>query len=218
MTGRRTLAFTVIPVTPLLQNCTLLWCPETRKAAVVDPGGDAERILEAIETAGAELEKVLLTHAHIDHAGAAGELAERFGVPIEGPHLGDRFLLEALEQQSLMFGVPLERTFAPERWLEQGETVTFGRVGLAVHHCPGHSPGHVVYVHAGERLALTGDVLFQGSIGRADLPGGDYESLLRSIREQLWPLGGDVAFIPGHGPMSTFAEERRTNPFVADGV
>jgi glyoxylase-like metal-dependent hydrolase (beta-lactamase superfamily II) len=208
--------YEIITVTPLLQNCTLLWCPESGKGAVVDPGGEAESILAAVDRTGVELEKVLLTHAHIDHAGAAGALAERCGAPIEGPHSGDQFLVDALEQQSLAFGVPLERAFAPARWLEQGDRVAFGRVELEVHHCPGHTPGHVVYFHAGARLALVGDVLFKEGIGRTDFPGGDYETLLRSIRQRLWPLGDDVAFVPGHGPMSTFAEERRTNPFVAD--
>lgn len=210
--------YSVITVTMLMQNCSLLWCPESRKAAVVDPGGESEKILEAIREKGVELEKVLLTHLHIDHVGAAGELAGRCGVPIEGPQPGDRFLLDTLEQQAMLFGVELERAFAPDRWLEGGDAVSFGNVEMEVRHCPGHTPGHVIFFHAGTRLGVTGDVLFQGSIGRTDFPRGDHQTLLDSIRQQLWPLGNDVAFIPGHGPMSTFGEERRSNPFVADGI
>ncbi|MBT4503188.1 MAG: MBL fold metallo-hydrolase [Gemmatimonadetes bacterium] len=209
--------YEIIMVTPLMQNCTLLWDAESKKGATVDPGGDSEVILRSIDLAGVELEKVLLTHAHIDHVGAAGALAEKFGIPIEGPHLGDQFLVDGLEQQGMAFGVELERVFSPDRWLEQGDAVAFGGIELEVRHCPGHTPGHVIFYHAGDRLAITGDVLFSGSIGRTDFPGGDYDTLLNSIREQLWPLGEDVAFISGHGPMSTFGEERRTNPFVGDG-
>ena len=209
--------YSVITVTMLMQNCSLLWCPESKKAAAVDPGGESETILEVIREKGVELEKVLLTHLHIDHVGAAGELAERCGARIEGPQEGDRFLLDSLEQQGMAFGVELERAFAPDRWLKGGDSVSFGNVELEVRHCPGHTPGHVIFFHAATRLGITGDVLFQGSIGRTDFPGGDHQTLLDSIREQLWPLGNDVAFIPGHGPMSTLGAERRSNPFVADG-
>ncbi|MEN8260635.1 MAG: MBL fold metallo-hydrolase [Pseudomonadota bacterium] len=209
--------FTIIPVTPFQQNCSLLWCEETGKAAVVDPGGDVDYIAGAIEQAGVELEKILLTHAHIDHAGGTADMASRFKVPIEGPQREDDFWIEALPSQSRMFGLPPVQGFVPDRWLEQGDVVTFGNVILEVRHCPGHTPGHVIFFHPESRLAIVGDVLFKGSIGRTDFPRGDYETLIRSIREQLWPLGDDVAFIPGHGPMSTFGEERKTNPFVGDG-
>jgi glyoxylase-like metal-dependent hydrolase (beta-lactamase superfamily II) len=207
---------TVIPVTPFVQNCTLLWCVETRAAAVVDPGGDVDTIREAITKAGVRLEKVLLTHGHLDHAGGAAEIAEAYAVPIEGPHEGDRFWLDAMAQQARMFGCAPVRNCTPDRWLSGGDEVTLGALTFAVRHCPGHTPGHVVFVHQPSRLALVGDVLFAGSIGRTDFPGGDYDTLIRSIREELWPLGDDVTFIPGHGPMSTFGNERRSNPFVAD--
>jgi glyoxylase-like metal-dependent hydrolase (beta-lactamase superfamily II) len=206
----------VIPVTAFQQNCTLLVCSRTGKAAVVDPGGEIDRILEAAAGQGAEVEKVLVTHGHIDHAGGVAELAERAHVPIEGPHAGDRFLIEGLAEQGRHFGLAGARPFTPARWLEDGDAVAFGEVELAVLHCPGHTPGHVVFHHPAAKLALVGDVLFRGSIGRTDLPGGDLDTLVESIRAKLWPLGEDVTFIPGHGPTSTLGEERRTNPFVGD--
>jgi hydroxyacylglutathione hydrolase len=208
--------FAVIPVTPFQQNCSLLWCEETGQGVVVDPGGDLPHILAAIDEHRVEPVKILLTHGHIDHAGGTAQLARELHLPIEGPHEADRFWIDALPQQGGMFGLPRAQAFIPERWLEHGDTVRFGRVELAVRHCPGHTPGHVVFFDAASRLAIVGDVLFQGSIGRTDFPGGDFDTLIRSIREQLWPLGDDVAFIPGHGPGSTFGRERRTNPFVAD--
>ena len=208
--------FTIIPVTPFQQNCTLLWCEQTRRAAVVDPGGEVDRILAVAEQESVELEKILLTHAHLDHAGAAAELASQFDLPIEGPHRDDQFWIDALPEQSRMFGLPPVAGFVPTRWLQQGDRVTFGNITLEVLHCPGHTPGHIVFFQRSERLAIVGDVLFRGSIGRTDFPRGDHATLLRSIREKLWPLGDDVRFIPGHGPMSTFGEERRTNPFVSD--
>jgi hydroxyacylglutathione hydrolase len=208
--------FTIIPVTPFQQNCTLLWCEQTRRAAVVDPGGEVDRILAAAAQVPVELEKILLTHAHLDHAGGAAELASQFDLPIEGPHRDDQFWIDALPEQSRMFGMPPVDGFVPTRWLEQGDRVTFGNITLDVLHCPGHTPGHIVFFHPPERLAIVGDVLFRGSIGRTDFPRGDHATLIRSIREKLWPLGDDVRFIPGHGPMSTFGEERRTNPFVSD--
>ena len=208
----------IIPVTPFQQNCSLLVCEQTRKAAVVDPGGDVERILEAVTEQGAELEKILLTHGHIDHCGGTAQLSEQLHLPVEGPHLDDRFLIDDLPQQGLRFGFPQLRAFTPARWLKGGDRVRFGAVELEVRHCPGHTPGHVIFFSADYRLALVGDVLFAGSIGRTDFPRGDHASLIRSIREQLWPLGNDVTFIPGHGPASTFGEERDSNPFVADRV
>ncbi|MET0102930.1 MAG: MBL fold metallo-hydrolase [Sedimenticola sp.] len=206
--------FTVIPVTAFEQNCTLLWCDETKKAAVVDPGGDLERIHNVVAELGLELEKILITHAHIDHAGAAGELARTDGLPIEGPHVDDRFWIEDLPAQSQMFGFPQAELFEPSRWLAQGDRVSVGNEELEVRHCPGHTPGHVIFFHLGEKVAIVGDVLFKGSIGRTDFPKGDHATLLNSIREQLWTLGDDVEFIPGHGPLSTIGYERQTNPFL----
>jgi glyoxylase-like metal-dependent hydrolase (beta-lactamase superfamily II) len=208
----------IIPVTPFQQNCSLLVCEQTRRAAVVDPGGDLELILAAVEEQGAELEKILLTHGHIDHCGGTAQLSRELGLPVEGPHIDDRFLIDDLPLQGLRFGFPQLQGFTPARWLAGGDTVRFGRVELQVRHCPGHTPGHVIFFSPEYSLALVGDVLFAGSIGRTDLPRGDHAMLIRSIREQLWPLGGDVTFIPGHGPTSTFGEERETNPFVADRV
>ncbi|MFP5382742.1 MAG: MBL fold metallo-hydrolase [Gammaproteobacteria bacterium] len=214
----RAVRATIIPVTRFEQNCSLLWCEETKRAAVVDPGGDVEEILAAVEEAGVIVERILLTHAHIDHAGGAADLAARLQVPIEGPHEGDRFWIAQLPQQSKMFGFPPAQAFEPDRWLKQGDTVQVGNTTLDVYHCPGHTPGHVVFFSAGDRLAIVGDVLFQNSIGHTDFPGGNHQQLIRSIRETLFPLGDDVAFIPGHGPMSTFGDERRYNPFVGDGA
>jgi glyoxylase-like metal-dependent hydrolase (beta-lactamase superfamily II) len=208
--------YRIIPVTPFEQNCTLLWCEETGQAAVVDPGGDIERILRAVEECGVTLEKILVTHGHIDHADAVAELAERLSLPIEGPQREDQFWIDALPEQSMQFGFPHARAFTPDRWLEQGDIVQFGNVTLDVLHCPGHTPGHVVFFHATSRLAIVGDVLFQGSIGRTDFPRGDFDTLISSIRNRLWPLGDDVAFIPGHGPMSTFGDERYSNPYCHD--
>lgn len=207
--------YQIIPVTPFEQNCTLFWCESTRQAAVVDPGGDVERILQALDKAQLSLAKILVTHGHIDHAGAVAALAERTGVPIEGPHAEDAFWIEGMAQQSRMFGFPDVAPFTPDRWLKDGDKVSFGEVELDVLHCPGHTPGHVVFFHAPSRLAQVGDVLFQGSIGRTDFPRGDHATLIASIKDKLFPLGDDVAFIPGHGPMSDFGEERRYNPFLS---
>jgi hydroxyacylglutathione hydrolase len=210
--------FLIIPVTPLQQNCTLLWCEKTLRGAAVDAGGDTERIVAAAREHGVTLEKLLLTHGHLDHAAAAGALAEQLGISIEGPHLADRVLLQNIPKQCAAYGFPPAAAFEPQRWLQQGDTVSVGEETLEVRHCPGHTPGHVVYFHAASAIAIVGDVLFKGSIGRSDLPGGDYDTLIRSIREQLWPLGNDVRFIPGHGPLSSIGEERRSNPFVGDRV
>lgn len=208
--------YRIIPVTPFQQNCTLIWCEETLKAAVVDPGGDLDRIQTAVESEGVRVEKILLTHGHIDHAGGTAELARQLGVGVEGPQKEDSFWLDALPQQAQMFSFPASEAFAPDRWLEDGDTVTVGNEKLSALHCPGHTPGHVVFFQSAAKLALVGDVLFQGAIGRTDFPKGDHATLVRSIREKLFPLGDDIAFIPGHGPMSTFGQERVSNPFVSD--
>lgn len=210
--------YRIIPVTPFEQNCTLLWCPETMKGAFVDPGGDIERLTDAAARLGVSVEKILLTHGHIDHAGGAGELAEHLGVPIEGPQREESFWIDQLVAQSRSFGFPLAQAFTPDRWLEDGDTVTVGKETLQVLHTPGHTPGHVVFYHAPSKLALVGDVLFAGSIGRTDFPRGNYQTLIDSIKHKLWPLGDDVEFISGHGPMSTFGDERRSNPFVGNGA
>ncbi len=206
----------IIPITPFQQNCTLLWCPETRMGALVDPGGEIDRLLAVLADEGVQLEKILLTHGHIDHAGGAAELARRTGVPIEGPQREEQFWLDALPDQSRMFGFPQVERCEPDRWLDDGDTVTVGQQTLEVIHTPGHTPGHVTFFDQAGRLALVGDVLFAGSIGRTDFPRSDFETLVESIRKKLFPLGDDVAFIPGHGPMSTFGAERRNNPFVGD--
>jgi len=207
--------YAIIPVTPFQQNATVLWCPETLRAAVSDPGGDLGRIFQVVEREGLTLERILVTHGHIDHAGGVAELAERFSLPIDGPHVDDRFWIDGMPQQSRMFGFPEVRSFTPTRWLSHGDRVSVGNQELEVIHCPGHTPGHVCFFHAPSRLAIVGDVLFQGSIGRTDFPKGDYDTLIASIRERLLPLGDDVNFIPGHGPMSTFGDERRYNPYVS---
>ena len=208
--------YQIIPVTSFEQNCTLLWCGETMRAAVVDPGGDITRILDAVKANGVTLEKILVTHGHIDHAGAVADLAEQLSLPIEGPQREDQFWIDGMPQQSKMYGFPNVRVFTPDRWLEQGDRVAVGNLTLDVLHCPGHTPGHVVYFNEPGRLAIVGDVLFRGSIGRTDFPKGDFDALISSIRSRLWPLGDDVAFISGHGPMSTFGAERRSNPFCGD--
>ena len=207
----------IVPVTPLQQNCTLLWCTETMRGAFVDPGGDLDRLKAAAAQNGVTIEKILLTHGHIDHCGQAGILAEELGVEIEGPHEDDRFWIARLEDDGMRYGIN-GRPFEPARWLHDGDTVTVGNLTLSVRHCPGHTPGHVVFHHAPSRLAIVGDVLFQGSIGRTDFPLGNHQDLIDSITQRLWPMGGDTAFIPGHGPMSTFAHERQSNPFVGDRV
>ncbi|MDZ7827285.1 MAG: MBL fold metallo-hydrolase [Gammaproteobacteria bacterium] len=206
----------ILPVTPFQQNCSLIWCDETGRGAVVDPGGDLERIRTAIDETGMQVEKILVTHAHLDHAGAVDELARSLGVPIEGPHRDDTFLIESLAEQGARFGFEGARPFTPDRWLEDEDEATIGNLLLRVRHCPGHTPGHVVFISEEARVAAVGDVIFQGSIGRSDLPRGNHEQLIRSIRERLFPLGDDITFIPGHGAVSTFGQERRSNPFVSD--
>ena len=208
----------VIPVTPFEQHCCLLWCEETRRAALTDPGGDLARIEEAIRHFDVTLEKVFLTHGHVDHCATAGTMAKRHAVPLEGPHEDDLFLIENVEKQAANYGFGDAAGFLPDRWLHEGDTVSFGKQTLEVHHCPGHTPGHVIFFHPESKLAIVGDVLFAGSIGRTDFPRGDHETLIASIRNRLWPLGDDVTFVPGHGPNSTFGDERESNPYVSDRV
>lgn len=211
--GAPTLAAGIIPVTAFMQNCTLLWDTASKVGAVVDPGGDVERIRAAIDNEGLAIEKILITHGHIDHAAGAAELKEALGVPIEGPHLADKFLMDNLVTQGQSMGIPA-RNVASDRWLVEGDTVTVGGHVFEVLHCPGHSPGSLVYVNHAQRFIQMGDVLFQGSIGRTDFPYGDHAALINAIKTKLLPLGDDYAFICGHGPMSTIGEERASNPFL----
>ena len=204
----------IVPVTPLQQNCTLLWCDATARGVVIDPGGDLERVQAAIKQAGVTVERIWLTHGHIDHAGGAEALRAALKVPVEGPHRADEFLLHSLVEQGRKWGMPEARNVTPDRWLEEGDTVSIGEVAFDILHCPGHSPGSVVFVNRAQNFALVGDVLFQGSIGRSDLPGGDPAALLKSIKTKLLPLDDDMAFICGHGPTSTIGHERATNPYL----
>lgn len=208
----------VVPVTPLQQNCTIVWDDQTKKAAVIDPGGEVSRLLQILEEQGLTLEKIWITHGHLDHAGGTAALKEATGAVIEGPHRDDAFWIDQIEESGRMYGMPDAKGFTTDRWLEDGDRVYLGEVEFEVYHCPGHTPGHVVFFNRDARLAQVGDVLFQGSIGRTDFPRGNYDQLISSITTRLWPLGDDVRFVPGHGPMSTFGGERRSNPFVADDV
>jgi len=208
--------FSIVPVTPYQQNCSIAVCEATQRAAVVDPGGDLDKILTAVEQLGVQVEKILLTHGHLDHCGASAALARQLDIPIEGPQREDRFWIDQLPAQSHRPGFAHVEAFEPDRWLEDGDTVSVGQSQLEVYYCPGHTPGHVVFFSRPDKIALVGDVLFQGSIGRTDFPRGDHATLIASIRTKLWPLGDDVTFVPGHGPASTFGHERRTNPFVRD--
>jgi hydroxyacylglutathione hydrolase len=211
------LRLAIVPVTALQQNCSLVWCTKTMRGAFVDPGGDLPRLKDAAQQTGVIIEKILLTHGHIDHCGSAGILAQELGVPIEGPHEDDLFWIARLHEDGQQFGVP-GRPFTPSRWLQDQDTVTVGELTFQVRHCPGHTPGHVVFHHEESKLAIVGDVLFRGSVGRWDFPLGNQHQLIRSITERLWPMGDETAFVPGHGPMSTFGQERRTNPIVGDTV
>jgi len=213
-----TIKCTIVPVTPFQQNCSVIRCEATGRAAITDPGGDVERILEVVREMQADVEKILLTHGHMDHCAAADVLRRQLDVPIEGPHADDEFWISRLPEWCEMVNFPPADPFVPDRWLKDGDTVTVGRETLQVLHCPGHTPGHVIFFHPGQRVAWVGDVLFQGSIGRTDFPRGDHGALISSIKERLWPLGDDVVFVPGHGPLSTFGEERESNPFVGDNA
>ncbi len=208
------LRYLTIPVTPFQQNASIVYCEATRKAAVIDPGGDLPRLLAAVDKLGLALEQIWLTHAHIDHAGGTGTLARQRGLPIIGPHPGDQFWIDGLPMQSQQFGFPAAEPFTPTRWLADGDQVQIGECTLDVRHCPGHTPGHVVFHSVEAKRAFVGDVLFAGSIGRTDFPGGDHDTLIDSITQRLWPMGDDTVFIPGHGPESSFGHERRSNPYV----
>ena len=208
----------IVPVTPLQQNCALLWDDETKQAWVFDPGGDVPRIRGAIEELGLRVERILLTHGHIDHAGGAAELRDALRVPLEGPDQRDAFLLDELEQQGLRFGLSGARNVRPDRWLAEGETLSLGEHRFEIRHCPGHTPGHIVFVSPDRGVAILGDVLFEGSVGRTDFPYGDTGALLDSIRDKLMILPDETAFLCGHGPGSTIGQERRTNPFVREAL
>jgi glyoxylase-like metal-dependent hydrolase (beta-lactamase superfamily II) len=206
----------VIPVTPYQQNCSLIWCTQTMKGAFVDPGGETDKLKEIAKAQGITIEKILLTHGHLDHASGAAKMAREYGVKIEGPHRDDQFLLDDLGRNAKRPGFGDAENCTPDRWLEDNDTVTVGEVTLGVRHCPGHTPGHVVFFHQGVKVAFVGDVLFRGSIGRCDLPRGDWNQLINAIRERVFPLGDDMTFVSGHGDMSTFGWERKTNPYVSD--
>ncbi|MDH4386214.1 MAG: MBL fold metallo-hydrolase [Caulobacter sp.] len=206
----------IAPVTSLQQNCTIVWCTKTMKAAIIDPGGEAPRLLKALSDHGLTLEKIWITHGHMDHAGATADIQDATGATIEGPHPDDQFWIDRIAESGKQYGMPEARTFAPDRWLQDGDVVTLGETQFEVYHCPGHTPGHVIFFHREARFAQVGDVLFKGSIGRTDFPKGNFEDLITAITTRLWPLGDDVAFVPGHGPMSTFGFERKANPYVSD--
>lgn len=209
----RGLKVALVPVTPFQQNCSLIWDEATKTGAVVDPGGDLEAIQSAIKEVGLTVEKIILTHGHIDHAGGAAELRDALGVKIAGPHVADKFLLDNLEKQGSEYGIPAKNV-TPDSWFEEGETATIAGQDFAVLHCPGHSPGSVVFVNHAQKFIIMGDVLFQGSIGRTDFPYGDHDALITAIKTKLLPLGDEFVFIPGHGPASTIGNERQSNPFL----
>jgi len=208
----------VTPVTPLQQNCTVVWCTATNRCAVIDPGGAVDAVLGEVARRGLTVEAIWITHGHLDHAGGAAEMQEKTGVDIIGPHPADQFWIDGIEAQGQMYGVPEARGFAPTRWLADGDALTLGQTYWQVFHTPGHTPGHVIFHCPEARFAQVGDVLFRGSVGRTDFPQSDPQALIRSIVDKLWPLGDDVTFVPGHGPVSTFGQERRDNAFVADRV
>lgn len=206
--------YQIIPVTAFQQNCSIIWCDKTNEAAFVDPGGEVELLKKAVEKLGVTITKILLTHGHLDHVGGAAQLAEYYQVPILGPDSEDQFLFDHLPEQSMQFGLPYCAAFLPDEWLTEGQQITLGEEILDIVHCPGHTPGHLVFINQAAKLALVGDVLFNGGIGRTDFPRGNYQDLIHAIKEKLLPLGDDIAFVPGHGPMSTFGYERHHNPFI----
>lgn len=206
----------IVPVTPLQQNCSLIWDTATKHAAFVDPGGDIDKLQGALDHFGLTLKRIWLTHGHLDHAGAAAELRERTGVKVEGPHIDDQFWLDQIEDSARKYGMSGGRNVTPDRYLKDGDVLELAGVTFDVVHTPGHTPGHVVIYNRMAHVAFVGDVLFAGSIGRTDFPRGNHQQLIDSITGKLWPLGDDITFVPGHGPTSTFGQERRTNPFVAD--
>ncbi len=206
--------FQIIPVTAFQENCSIIWCERTMAGAIVDPGGEFELLVKAVEKLNVNITKILLTHGHLDHVGAAKALANHYHVKIYGPQQEDKFLLDNLPQQSVQFGFPFCEAFEPDIWLQEGDIVQIGDEQLSVLHCPGHTPGHIVFIHHQQRIALVGDVLFNNSIGRTDFPRGNYTDLISSIKNKLFVLGDDITFIPGHGPTSTFGQERINNPFL----
>ncbi len=208
----------IVPVTPFRQNACVIWDPETMVGALTDPGGDKERILEVAEKHGVTIQKILVTHGHLDHAGAVADLSEQLEIPVEGPQKEETFWIDRMDEQGDRYGFEGARSFTPDRWLEDGDEVTVGGMTLGVRHCPGHTPGHVIFFHEPSRIAIVGDVLFHGSVGRTDFPRGNHHQLITSIREKLWPLGDDMTFVPGHGGTSTFGNERMSNPYCADMV
>ena len=214
----RPLNAVIVPVTAFQQNCTLLWCTKTMRGAFVDPGGDLDKLMATADKHGVTIEKLLVTHGHVDHCGETGVLAERLGVKVEGPHPDDKFWIDSNGESGAAYGMHGAAAFTPDRWLDDGDQVTVGDLTLDVYHCPGHTPGHVVFHHPDSNLAIVGDVLFQGSVGRTDFPKGDFQSLVKSITGRLWPLGDATQFVPGHGPMSTFGAERKSNPYVSDAA
>lgn len=206
----------IIPVTPFQQNCSIIWCTATNRAAVIDPGGTVDAVQAVIAKNGLTVERILVTHGHIDHAAGVADLKEALKVPVEGPAIEDNYWLMGLKEQGASYGIPYARSFTPDRWLVEGDMVTVGEQTLSVIQCPGHTPGHVVFFHAPSRFAIVGDVIFEGSVGRTDFPGGNADDLIRSIRDKLFPLGDDITFLPGHGGLSTFGRERQNNPYVGD--
>lgn len=208
----------IVPVTSFAQNCSIIWCDETMEGALVDPGGDPEKLLAQVDKLGIKLTKLLLTHGHLDHAGGAADIKAKLGLPIIGPHKEDKFWLDQIEDHAAQYGMTGLKCCVPDEWLNDGDSVDVGNVTLEVYHTPGHTPGHVILFDRTHRVAFVGDVLFKGSVGRTDFPRGDTQTLLNAIQQKLWPLGNDVTFVPGHGPLSTFGAERQSNPFVADHV